>query len=65
MIGLIKPRQYGKYPVRTCLTVHVCPLCGIGIYRGDKYRDGGSGHRVHLNCAEESDREWYPSKDQK
>ena len=44
-------RQWEKYPIRTCYTLHHCKWCGLDITMGQRYRDGGYSRRCHLECA--------------
>src|SRR6266853_6571068 len=48
-----KPIDYGKYPVRTCRSLHHCEICGRDITHGNSYHDGGPGKRVHVLCEKE------------
>ncbi len=40
-----------RYPVRLCLTVHKCRVCGEDIMRNQHYYDA-KRHRAHVACAE-------------
>lgn len=40
----------GKYPLRTCRTMHECAACGQTISLGQRYYDGGYNRRVHEGC---------------
>lgn len=42
----------GKYPIRTCRSLHHCELCSKDITLGQRYRDGGYGRRLHVECAQ-------------
>jgi hypothetical protein len=39
-----------SWPLRTCQTRHECNYCPLPIRLGDKYYDGGYGHRYHQDC---------------
>lgn len=41
----------GKYPLRRCLSLHHCGVCGRQITLGQRYYDGGFDRRVHEGCA--------------
>lgn len=45
-----KKKDWQDYPIRRCITMHGCALCGEVITMGDQYRDGGYGRRAHLRC---------------
>lgn len=46
-----KRREYFKYPLRTCMYLNECNVCGRAIVVGQKYYDGGYGRRCHFECA--------------
>lgn len=41
----------GRYPLRTCQSLHHCEICDGDITLGQRYYDGGYGRRVHEACA--------------
>lgn len=41
----------GRYPLRTCRTMHDCEICSAPIALGQRYYDGGYGRRIHESCA--------------
>lgn len=45
----------GKKPakLRTCYSSHECSFCDRAIGLGEKYYDGGYGHRRHEECGNE------------
>lgn len=43
-------KQYYKYPIRTCMTLHHCAVCHTTISAGQKYFDGGWDRRSHILC---------------
>ena len=42
--------KYGKYPRRTCYSLHSCAICEEEITYGETYYDGGYGKRAHDEC---------------
>jgi len=48
-----EPIDYGKYPVRTCRSLHHCEICGKDITHGNSYHDGRPGKRAHVLCEKE------------
>ena len=42
--------DWSKYPVRKCLSLHECKICGQKILMYHTYRDGGYGRRAHVKC---------------
>jgi len=38
--------------LRTSVWAHECSLCHKNIITGEKYYDGGYGHRQHQRCVE-------------
>jgi hypothetical protein len=45
-----KAINWTKYPMRTCIWMNECRLCGKTISSGQQYRDGGYGRRAHAEC---------------
>lgn len=45
-------KPYHKYKLRTCRTMHHCQICGVPIYCGEQYYDGGYSLRAHKKCAD-------------
>lgn len=41
----------GRYPLRTCRSLHHCEICAKDITLGQRYYDGGYGRRIHEQCA--------------
>ena len=41
---------WGRYPVRTCRSLHHCEICCLDIVLGEPYRDGGYSRRAHVTC---------------
>jgi len=39
-----------RYPLRRCLSLHECAVCGKDIVLGQRYYDGGYNRRVHETC---------------
>lgn len=46
-------KPYNQYPLRTCMTMHECQICGQRIDIGEEYYDGGLSRRVHKVCFDE------------
>jgi len=46
----MKKRDYTKYRMRICQTMHDCEICNDIIRLGEAYYDGGYGHRAHEKC---------------
>jgi len=44
-------KDYTKYRIRICQSMHDCAVCGGTIKYGDVYYDGGYGRRAHERCA--------------
>ena len=42
-------------PLRTCLSMHECALCGQTISIGQQYRARGHNRRAHQTCLERED----------
>ena len=51
-----KPIDWEKYPIRYCLWLNHCRLCGKNIANGQKYYDGGYRRRAHYECVEQEKR---------
>ena len=50
--GIVRKRkEYYEYPLRTCLYMNECAVCGQRITSGQKYYDGGYNRRCHIECA--------------
>lgn len=52
--GTMTTRDYTKYRLRTCQTLHWCELCATYIKIGEQYYDGGYGRRAHRICARDT-----------
>jgi hypothetical protein len=48
-------RNWRKYRVRTCYTMHFCEICRNAISLGEIYFDGGYGRRAHVECVEKQE----------
>lgn len=46
----MKIRNWEKYPLRLCYSVHFCKICGFDIILGQHYFDGGYRRRAHKEC---------------
>lgn len=60
-----KPIDWLRYPVRRCLSMHLCRVCRHDIILGQEYYDGGHDRRAHILCAaqEEAGRRAAESED--
>lgn len=44
--------RWGRYPIRTCRSLHHCEICEKDITLGERYYDGGYNRRGHVSCVE-------------
>ena len=46
-------RDWTRYPLRTCNSLHFCEICRKDITLGERYFDGGYGRRAHEKCVQD------------
>ena len=51
-MGRLKIVRWPKYPLRRCVWLNHCRICGKDITSGKEYYDGGYGLRAHRACAD-------------
>jgi len=52
---VIRPINWRKYNVRTCMSLHECKICRSDINLGEIYFDGGYSRRAHVECVEKQE----------
>ena len=62
-LTVAESRDYTRYKIRTCKSLHFCEVCKGRIEFGHRYYDGGYGKRAHDLCADAEELEKQAAKE--
>jgi len=53
-------KVFNRYPLRRCLSMHKCIVCGYNISYSQMYYDGGDYLRAHQSCVDKTAEQGEP-----